>query len=289
MPDIGDSETATLTVDPFSGTTTGVLTVYAPDGTTTTPSVSGNGTGTLTATVSYTMAGWWLLRWVVTGTGAGTEFQRVFVRVSPVFGTPPVYASVEQLKRRMAITDNGDDDLLLDALDSASREIDQHCGRRFYADSAATARVYRPFSACRVDVEDFYETAALLVKTDPEGDGTYSTTLTLDTDYVLKPFNGVVDGESGWPYWRIEAVSATTLFTAATNLPPVQVTAKWGWSSVPRPVQQACLIMAQANYKLKDVSFGAAGVADLGVVTVRQVPAAMIKLAPYRRDPMLVA
>lgn len=288
MPDIGDIRTATLTVDPSSGTTTGVLTVYAPDGTPSTPTVSGNGTGTLTATVTYTMAGWWLLYWQVTGTGASVEYQRVLVSPSPASGTAPAYASVEQLKARLAITDDSDDTLLLDALDSASREIDQHCGRRFYADSTATARTYYADSPYCVQVDDFYETAALVVKTDSGDDGTYETTLTLNTDFFLEPLNGIVDGESGWPYRRLVATSGL-IFPTSGRRPLIQVTAKWGWSAVPRPIVLACLIMAQANYKLRDAAFGAAGVADLGIVTVRTPAAALTKLAPYRRNPMLVA
>jgi len=288
MPDVGDIQTATLTVSPSGGSTTGVLTVYAPDGTTSTPSVFGNGTGTLTATVTYSLAGWYLLHWGVTGTGAGTEDQRVFVPVSRSVPIPAVYASLEQLKARLNITTTGDDELLQDALESASREIDKHCGRRFYADAAATARTYYPDNCDQVTVDDFYETAALVVKTDGGDDGTYETTLTLNTDFFLMPLGGIVDGESGRPYNKLVATAAGR-FPVWGRRPSVQVTAKWGWSAVPRPVYLACLIMAQANYKLKDTSFGAAGVGDLGIVTVRQVPAAMTKLAPYRRNAVLVA
>lgn len=174
MPDIGDSDTATLTVDPYSGTTTGVLTVYAPDGTTSTPSVSGNGTGTLTASVTYTQAGWYLLHWVVTGTGAGVEDQRVFVSAARSVPIAPVYASLEQLKDRLNnLVDTSDDDMLQDALESASREIDKFCGRRFYADATATARTFYPTDFCRVKVDDFYDTASLVVKTDTGDSGTY--------------------------------------------------------------------------------------------------------------------
>jgi hypothetical protein len=285
VPDIGDLRTATLTVEPSGPSTTGVLTVYAPDGTTTTPSVSGNGTGTLTAIVTYTAAGWWLLKWVVTGTGAGTEYQRVFVPVAPVYGDAPAYASLERFKSRLRIDGTDDDDELTEALDSASREIDSFCGRRFYADTAATARTYRPRDTGLAVVDDFWDTTGLIVATD-DGSGAYGTTLTLNTGFVVEPLNGVVDGSSGWPYWKLRAVGAAWTGSA---LPSLRVTAKWGWARIPRPVTQACLIMAQANYKLKDVAFGAAGVGDLGIVTVRQVPAAMTKLAPYQRDPVKAA
>lgn len=198
------------------------------------------------------------------------------------------YATLAQLKARLAITSTADDTLLEEAVESASREIDKHCGRRFYLDAAATARTYYPDNCDKVTVDDFYETGSLVVKTDGGDDGTYETTLTLNTDFFLKPLDGVVDGESGWPYNKL-ITTTVGRFPVWGRRPSVQVTAKWGWAAIPRPVVQACLIMAQANYKLKDAAFGAAGVGDLGIVTVRQVPAAVTKLAPYRRNPMLVA
>lgn len=289
MPDVGDPVTATLTVAPFGVSTSAAITVYKPDGTTATassPATTDSG-ATWTATYTVDVAGWWLEKWVVTGTGAGTEYNRVFVPVAPVYGDAPAYASLERFKSRLGITASTDDDELTEALDSASREIDSFCGRRFYADTTATARRYRPRDACLALVDDFWSTTGLVVATD-DGSGAYATTLTLDTDFILEPLDGVVDGAAGWPYWKIRLLGSRQ-FWCASNRPPLQVTAKWGWAKIPRPVTQACLIMAQANYKLKDVAFGAAGIGDLGIVTVRQVPAAMTKLAPYQRDPVKVA
>ena len=199
------------------------------------------------------------------------------------------YATLAQLQRRLGMTGSTDSDLLEEAIQSASREIDKFCGRRFYADTSATARVYPVRQAtvgirnhCLAVVDDFYTTTGLVIKTDTGADGTYATTWA-STDYELLPLNGVVDGESGWPYWQIRAVNAQWFPYWADYTPaPLQVTAKWGWAAVPDPVYQACLIIAQANYKLKDAAFGSVGIADLGVVTVTQVPAAAKKLAPYR-------
>ena len=200
------------------------------------------------------------------------------------------YATLAQVKRRLNIptATTADDTDIEEAIESASREIDKHCGRRFYADAAATARTYYPDKPCRATVDDFYETAALVVKIDSADDGTYGTTLTLNTDYILKPLNGVVDGESGWPYWKIELVGSA-LFPTWTRRPSIQVTAKWGWSAVPKPVYEACRIIAAANYYLKDVKFGSAGVADLGIVRVTDNPTAAAKVRPYRLHSVLVA
>lgn len=91
---IGDKEVPTLSVQPGDGTTAGTLTVTAPEGgTDQAPAVAAgapvDGVVTLTAAaVTYDAAGWWVLHWEVTGTGAGEEDQRVFIVESPVAGGP---------------------------------------------------------------------------------------------------------------------------------------------------------------------------------------------------------
>lgn len=212
------------------------------------------------------------------------------------------YATLAQLKARLGITGTSEDTLLEEAVQSASREIDKFCRRRFYKDTNATARVYDLnhdlgiLDSCLAIVDDFWDTTGLIVKTDTGGDGSYATTWTT-SDYQLAPLNGIVEGESGWPYWKIQAVRSLWFPSwpyrgvplARRGPAPLQVTAKWGWTAVPDPVYQACLIIATANYKLKDAAFGAVGIGDLGVVTVTQVPAAMNKLKPYVRDAIPVA
>ena len=198
------------------------------------------------------------------------------------------YATLVQIKARLGITGSGEDTLLEEAVQSASREIDKHCHRRFYLDSSATARVYYPRSSCHATVDDISTTTGLVIKTDTAGDGTYATTW-VSADYELSPLNGVVDSESGWPYYMLKAIRSLRFTPQTTYGPaPLQVTAKWGWAAVPDPVYQACLIMATANYKLKDSAFGSVGIGELGIVTVRQTPAAMAKLVPYRLNPVLV-
>lgn len=193
------------------------------------------------------------------------------------------YATTAQLKAYLGLTDAVDDALLSAALDSVSVEIDSHCGRRFYADTNASARVYRPSTTWLTKVDDFYTTTGLIIAL---GDGgTYPTTLTA-ADYVLEPLNGVVEGVPGWPYYRIVATNAS--FTCG-RWPSVQVTAKWGWAAVPAPVYQACLILAAETYKLKGAPFGVASFDQFGPVRVRDNPMAAKKLAPYALTPVLMA
>jgi hypothetical protein len=199
------------------------------------------------------------------------------------------YATLAQLKAYLfgpGVVDTTNDTELNDALETASRGIDHFCSRKFNPDTNATARVFRPRSSCLAVVDDFYETAALIVKVDPAGNGTYSTTLTLNTDFILEPSNGVVDGETGWPYYRIVAVNSAFL---DARVPSLQVTAKWGWAATPGPVKQACIYLAEETFKMKGSPFGVANMDQFGPIRMRDNPKVMSMLAPYRLYPILVA
>ena len=54
------------------------------------------------------------------------------------------YCTQNQLKAFIGIptSDSQDDDLLDDAVNAASRQIDAFCGRQFYADRATSARKF---------------------------------------------------------------------------------------------------------------------------------------------------
>lgn len=90
MTDVGDFRVATLSVvdadgTPGDGTTNATLTVVAPDGTTSTPSVSTTDSGPSWESTPYelTAPGEWIERWVVTGRGAGKQRTSVLVAPDP--------------------------------------------------------------------------------------------------------------------------------------------------------------------------------------------------------------
>lgn len=192
------------------------------------------------------------------------------------------YISLEQLKSYLKITDTTDDSELTDALQSVSRGIEEVCDRQFNDAGSATSRVFDVTNASVVRLDDFHTIVGLVVKTDDGDTGTYGTTWA-STDYQLKPLNGIVAGQTGWPYWRIHAVGSRS-FPCNAKRPALEVTARWGWASVPTPVRQACLLSAAETFKMKDAPFGVAGFGDFGVVRVRSNPMVMQKLAPYMRD-----
>lgn len=200
------------------------------------------------------------------------------------------YATLPQLKAYMAGSVDDDvttyDAILTDALASVSREIELHCNRQFNSAPSVGARDYPPDSIFTIRegstvthwaaVDDFYDSTGLVVVS---GDTTWSA-----SDYKLHPRNGIVNGQTGWPYSEIH--SASTLRFDATS--DVTITAKWGWATVPAPVKQACLILALETFQIKNAPFGVANMDAFGVIRVRDNRMAASKLAPYVRDPVQV-
>lgn len=201
------------------------------------------------------------------------------------------YATLAELRSRVGITDaafTGEDAKLTAALAAASRGIEKAAHRQFNVASSATARVYYPDGYWKTKVDDISTTSSLAIATDAGNDGTYETTWAT-TDYQLEPLNGVVDGESGWPYWVIRAVGAQRFPCGyADSRAPLQVTAIWGWAAVPTPVKEGCLILAEEIYKLKDSPFGVGGYGQFGIIRARQNPMVLERIHPYILDPIQV-
>jgi hypothetical protein len=184
------------------------------------------------------------------------------------------YATLTQIKNYMSISDNTDNDLLEDLIESASRSIDRIANRRFYLDATASARLYRAYSDIFVYVDDIGTTSSLSVALDINGNGTYTKTLTLNQDYILDPLTA---SSLGRPFTQLTMVSNTETWPIFPGLtqnglrPGVQVTAKWGWPSVPDDINMACLILTADLYKRKDAPGGILGLGDLGVVRMSPI------------------
>jgi hypothetical protein len=184
------------------------------------------------------------------------------------------YATLTQIKAYMSISDDTDNDLLEDLIESASRSIDRIANRRFYLDAVASARLYRAYSDIFVYVDDIGTTSSLVVQTDLNGNGTYARTLTLNTDYILDPLTA---SSLGRPFTQLTMVSNTYTWPIFPGLtqnglrPGVQVTARWGWPSVPDDINMACLILTADLYKRKDAPGGILGLGDLGVVRMSPI------------------
>jgi hypothetical protein len=134
-----------------------------------------------------------------------------------------------------------------------SRWVDTKAGRRFYADSTATARVFRPTTCAMVPIDDAH--TITIVETDDGDDGTYATTWTT-ADYQTLPLNGVgSNGLTGWPTTKLQAVESLD-FPMYHARASVRVTAKWGWTAVPADVKQACLYYVHRLFFLRSTPGG---------------------------------
>lgn len=171
------------------------------------------------------------------------------------------------------------------ALNAASRQVDNHCGRRFYADTAATERWFTPADG-RCAVDDFYTTTSLVIAVDTDGDGDTDETWTT-AYYHLTPTNGVAQSGRAWPYTTIVARPGYS-FPVIGETPTVSVTAKWGWSAVPYEVEQATILQAIQILKSSDAPFGVAGSAEFGMLRIRERlhPTAVALLEDFVRQPV---
>jgi hypothetical protein len=187
------------------------------------------------------------------------------------------YTTLAAMKNFLSIVDSTDDTLLEGLIESASRSIDRIANRRFYADSSASARSYRANNNVFVYVDDISSTTDLVVKTDDDGDGTFETTLTINTDFLVDPLTASALGR---PFTQLTMVNTLNVWPVYPGLfsnglrPGVQVTAKWGWPSVPDDIETACQILTADLYKRKDSPGGILGLGDLGA----------IRMSPLGRD-----
>lgn len=173
------------------------------------------------------------------------------------------YASLNDVKAALRISDNVDDSLLEMAIESASRMIDGHAGRYFYSSGTAT-RIYAADDALICQTDDIAGTAITLV-TDPDADDTWADTWGIG-DYQLEPVNGVVDGLTT-PYTRIRATGDYN-FPTSSGEALVKVTAVFGFSAIPIAIKQACVIQSSRIFKRLDSPLGVAGFGDMGAVRV---------------------
>lgn len=171
------------------------------------------------------------------------------------------------------------------AITAASRWIDQYCGRHFFQATAAT-RTFRPDSGYGVTLGcDLVSVTTL--KTDAGGDGTFETTWSASDYQLLTSADGWNVSQTGEtrPYRLIEAIGSLTFpVRCSARRDTVQIVGTFGWSAVPEPVKQACLIEAAGILNRKQSVGGVAGISDFGVVRVgsQTDPHVAALLAPYR-------
>lgn len=174
----------------------------------------------------------------------------------------PDYATDDELRAYLtdsAVENANDEANFAGALTAASRAIDRHTRRQFGKVAAPEAREYTAgwspaLGAWLVPIDDLQTATALVVKLDTAGDGTYATTLAA-SDYVLRRRNAVATGLA-WTELSVQRGAASQPDGTDGEF---QITATWGWTTVPVPVKQACLLQSSRLVNRRESPYGVAG------------------------------
>lgn len=194
-----------------------------------------------------------------------------------MFGDP--YATVQDLETRLGTLDDG---RFADLLDAASRAVEDFCHRQFNKDTAgvpvATARRFLAVDPQRLPVDDFHTTTNLAISV--------NGTAWVVGDVAPRPFNGVYDGMTGWPYFDLLTVSKRW---PQSRTPKVTITAHWGWAAVPEAIRQATLDVAEVissgatSGMIRAETMGTYSVAYSMPSSGGEAPPELQKAAPYQR------
>ena len=131
------------------------------------------------------------------------------------------YASLTDLKSALTITDTSDDAELLRLLGMASRVIDRHCGRWFYA-RTETHYPQAMGGICLNAGADLLSVTTL--KMDADRDATFECTLASGTDYVLYPY-----GDQEYPKLQVNLDTRQGAYTYwPRGMMSVQIAGVWG-------------------------------------------------------------
>jgi hypothetical protein len=194
----------------------------------------------------------------------------------------PSYTTAEELAAFVRVNDSADARLVL-SISAASRTVDQHCGRQFGQVAAPEVRYYRPRwdRAARqwvVDVDDVMTQTGMVVEVDTAGDRTWSAEV---DDYVVTPYNAAAKAR---PWTQIRVLPGAAVQPPAGV--EVKVTARWGWTEVPAPVEYATLLQASRLFARKESPYGVAGSPDAGTelrLLAKVDPDVAVALRPFQR------
>ena len=189
------------------------------------------------------------------------------------------YCTLAQIKAALRIptSDTVDDALLNMAVEAASRMIDSECDRNFFSVSAT--RDFIPSDQVTVDTDDL--TAITSVKLDDTGDRTFLITLQT-SDYQTEPLNQRVSGNA-FPIYRLRMIG-DYLLPIWGKQATVRIAGTYGFTPVPKQIEQACVIQSSRIYKRLDSPLGFAGFSDMGVARVGRVdPDVAMLIRPFKK------
>lgn len=139
---------------------------------------------------------------------------------------------------------------------AAQSWVDGYCRRTFTLAGSPSSRLFEVRNPYLLEVTDIADSDITI------GDGSgYASEWDAD-DFMLTP----ATPSEGWPYTGIRAISTRAFRSDAPGL--VQITATWGWPTVPDDVKHAALIQAARLYKRRESPEGVLGGNDFGIVRV---------------------
>jgi hypothetical protein len=193
------------------------------------------------------------------------------------------YCSLADVKAALRIptADTIDDALLELSVETASRQIDDHCERVFYS-TANQTRVFAPRDSYVCEIDDLVSFTS--IKTSTDGDGVFDRTWS-SIYYQLEPLNGLAGGIPS-PKTSIRAVD-DYLFPVYGGEATVQVIGTFGWSAIPTAIKFATVLLSSRLFKRMDSPLGVAGIGDIGVIRVSRIdPDIDGLIAPFKKPRM---
>lgn len=185
----------------------------------------------------------------------------------------PDYAELEAVKDYLRIdeADTDDDVHISSAIAAASRAIDRHCRRQFGKVAMPELRTYtagpRGYGAV-VMVDDLMDLTGLVLQVN-------GADVAADRWWPRNaPQNGV-------PWTRVYLPRGTSC-----RADSVEITASWGWESIPAAVAEAATLQASRIAKRRDSPFGVAGSPEIGSelrLLAKVDPDVAVMLAGYVR------
>ncbi len=174
----------------------------------------------------------------------------------------PDYCTAAELKADLRIGDTDDDAQLGLAITAASRAIDQITNRQFGRVATTEARLYtarydRYRARWMIDTDDILTATGLTILVDDNDEQVYDQAITA---YRLLPVN---EDEKGRPWTAIVVNPSSTILPTPT-VDSVQVTASFGWASVPTTIKAATIRQASRFYYRREAPFGVAGSPSMG-------------------------
>jgi hypothetical protein len=276
--DLGDAvplEHEVRTADNALINATVTLALTRPDGTTfPAPTVSNPSTGIYRAAPEPDAVGPWAGAWTTSGAVTSvTPFGFTVADPAPLF-----YTDVTTVKSGIGkTTDDDRDELIQQAIAAASRMIDERCGRFFYLEATATARVFPARDRIWTDgdtqtirVDDIGDATGMTVEVKHGFTGAWTTI----ASWELGPDNAAARLRP----WTEIRLPAGTLGENSKLRPTV----RWGWPAGPDGVGQAAALLSARLYRRKDSPNGVIGSADWGAIRVSRFdPDVEALIAPY--------